>query len=187
MNLVKFYSICLAILFLTACESEQSKREKALLEIKEAKELILKDSLSFQNHDLLAKAVATYEKFYTTYPNDSFAVKYMFEAAKFSNDIGNSEKAMQLWENIYKNYQDSKFASKSLFQCAFMQEHKLKNFDKAQELYTEFLNKYPENEMASSAELSIKYMGLPPEEVLKKIFEDSKQNASNQTTTTPNL
>jgi len=57
----------------------------------------------------------------------------------------------------------------------------LQNYDKATEIYEDFIAKYPESAFADDARISIDNMGKTPEELIQE-FERRNQEASSENT-----
>jgi tetratricopeptide (TPR) repeat protein len=57
-----------------------------------------------------------------------------------------------------------------LFLKGYVYENNLGRLDKAKAIYEEFLQKYPDNDFADDAEVSLKYLGKSPEELIE-IFQ----------------
>ncbi|MCW5920597.1 MAG: hypothetical protein KIS71_12520, partial [Bacteroidetes bacterium] len=66
-------------------------------------------------------------------------------------------------------YPKSNRAAYSLFLQGYISENNLEDTLSARKYYNEFLEKYPNNEMAESARFSILNLGKSAEDVMKKI------------------
>ena len=55
-------------------------------------------------------------------------------------------------------------------------ENYLGDLDNAKMIYLEFLEKYPDNEFADDAEISIQNLGKSPEELIRQFEEQQAQN-----------
>lgn len=89
------------------------------------------------------------------------------------DELQNSKKAIELFLEINKQFDKVKKGRHYLFMAAFLTSDKLKDFKKAEELYNSFINKYPDDELVSSARDEIKNLGKTPEEIISSF--DSKK------------
>jgi len=60
-----------------------------------------------------------------------------------------------------------------LFSIAFSYENNLNDFEQARIYYNQFLQKYPNSDLAEDAKLSIENLGKTDEEFLESINKDS--------------
>jgi len=108
------------------------------------------------------------------HPDDVKTPEYLFKAGDISMNLFDANKAIELFNRVNTTYPDYDKAPECLFLIAYIFENHLSNFGKAQELYQQFLDKYPENDFADDAEMSIKNMGKSPEELIRE-FEEKQQ------------
>lgn len=157
---------------------------------------------------ILMRQYASYVK---QYPNSEFAPMYCFEGGKLASNLGETADAIELWLNIYDQYHDFHLYPETILLLAveyenkmpiFIQQFKRQKafkeryqskftgkdwtevdwFKEAENLYKEFLVKYPEHELASHAAASLKYLGKDPNEVVQefKVNLDSMRRASSK-------
>ena len=79
--------------------------------------------------------------------------------ADIQNDVSNSIKYL---ERIVGDFPDHPIRSKTLFLVGFTYAEQLHDFTKAQKAYQQYLNEYPEGEMASSVRIEIETLVLAP-------------------------
>jgi len=58
--------------------------------------------------------------------------------------------------------------------AGFIYANELQNYKEAEILYKQFLNEYPDNELAPSARAELENLGLSPEEILEKNLAKEK-------------
>ncbi|OPX35903.1 hypothetical protein B1H10_00125 [candidate division KSB1 bacterium 4484_188] len=68
-------------------------------------------------------------------------------------------KAEENFQKVLDEYPNGEFAAKSLFMIGFINANYLKNYDKAKKYYSEFLQKYPKNDLADDAKYEIENLG----------------------------
>jgi TolA-binding protein len=129
------------------------------------------------NAEFVDDLIAAYESFATEFPADTLAADYLFKAGDVVMNTNRSNKAIQLYDRIINDYSDYRKAPEALFLKGYVYENNLGRLDKAKAIYEEFLAKFPDNEFADDAEVSLKYLGKSPEELIE-IFQ--KENAAKQ-------
>lgn len=129
--------------------------------------------------ELAEEEVVKYAKdseLYMSVYGDSLAAEYAFNAADLYRGIGDYKRALDMWLLVYKAYErDHPKAPHALFQCAFTYDTVLDRKDLAKTLYTSFLKKYPNHNLAKDAQLSLKSVDKSPEDLIKE-FQKKNQN-----------
>jgi TolA-binding protein len=83
-----------------------------------------------------------------------------------------SMEAIKFYDRILTDFPDYRKAPEALFLKGYVYENNLGRLDKAKEIYETFMAKYPENEFADDAKVSLQYLGKSPEELIE-IFQKS--------------
>lgn len=126
------------------------------------------------------EALRDFESLIKEYPENSLAVNAYFEMGKifhgkliksYSN-IESSEQAVEYYRVVADKYSDSPLAPNALFMVGFIQANELNQLDNAKGTYTKFLGKYPDNELAKSAQAELDNLGIPAEEILMKKLKE---------------
>ena len=128
------------------------------------------------NENKVPEAVLLFEEILEEYPESDKAPEVLSQLAsiyqnkmlKSLSDSESLEKSVSLFRKIYDDYTESSYAPTGLFMSGFVLANELNYYDKATETYKLFLEKYPNHELATSAEEEVENMGLSPEEILKK-------------------
>ena len=68
-------------------------------------------------------------------------------------------KAVEVHEKLMEEYPDSPHYAKSLFMVGFIYANHLKELDKAEKVLKEFLQKYPDDELAPSVKWELEHLG----------------------------
>ena len=63
------------------------------------------------------------------------------------------------FQKILDEYPEGEFSSKALFMIGFVNANYLKNYDKAQQYYTDFLQKYPNHDLSDDAKYELENLG----------------------------
>lgn len=132
------------------------------------------------NRDKAAVLVDAYLGFANQFPGDSLAPEYLFRAADISMNMFDPGKAIDIYNRIINEYPDFRKAPQCIFLKAFVYENNLNDLVNAKRFYTEFLEKYPEDDFADDAQISLDNLGKSPEELIKEF--EAKMN---QTETEP--
>jgi hypothetical protein len=113
------------------------------------------------------------EAFVRKYPNHPDAPKLLLEAAEihatYFNDIPRAVETLRAIDLRFR--QKSDIAPKALFYEAFLYETMLSDTATARQRYEDFLQYYPNHELAKEARLSIQNLGKSPNQLLQEILE----------------
>lgn len=161
---MKSITIIFSLLLLFSCSSK--KTDKELFDD-------AKKNLTDQN---IPEAVLLFDELINEYPESNLAPEALSELAtiyqnKQVKNISEEEnliKAVELFKRLNDDYPSSEYAPSGLFMAGFIYANELQNFEAARAIYQQFLNEYPQNELAPSAKAELDYMGLSPEEILQK-------------------
>jgi len=130
--------------------------------------------------DLAAKkyteAVKNFETVVKDFPSSAEAPEALMQIALIyqRRDIPNLsaeesfKRSSAYYKQVFEKYPQSSNAPRSLFMSAFILANELQNYDEAKKTYELFIEKFPDNELATSAKEEIKNMGLPPEKIIAK-------------------
>jgi TolA-binding protein len=164
----KLLSILVLSVLVIACSSP---KEKLLNQITK-----LENSDSAFSIGQITDLYWAYTSFVEKYPDDEHSPEFLFKAAQRSNILNKSQDGIILMQKLIANYPHSKFCEQALFSIAFSYENNLNDFGNARKFYDQFLQKYPNSELAEDAKLSIENLGKSDEEFLESINKDSIVN-----------
>ncbi len=136
---------------------------------------------SVKNNNI-ADAMTAYQNLVKDFPKSDKAPEAVFQMAtlyqnKLVPNIAPEEslkKSVDLFRSVYDKYPDSHLAAKALFMSGFILANDLKDYNSATASFNLFLQKFPDNELASSAKEELQNMGLTPEEILSKKNDKKK-------------
>jgi tetratricopeptide (TPR) repeat protein len=137
--------------------AEIMKREKALREDT--------TGVDPQKAASLMEAYAVYAE---RFPNRANSADRLFKAAELAMSLNHAVQSIKYFDKVYNDYEDYEKRPYALFLKAFVLENQAKEYDQAREVYQEFLDLYPQHEMADDAEYSVKNMGKSPEELIRE-------------------
>ena len=83
----------------------------------------------------------------------------------YYRDMRDFTTAIKQYGDLRIQFPDSKQVPFSLFMQGFIYANMLADFEKAKEYYTEFLEKYPNNELYQSVGFELKYLGRDIKEI----------------------
>lgn len=169
-NILKSLALLAAFALMLSC---QSGRQKALDNVK------LVESETFAENGMIDQGqvdalIAVYEGFANDFPKDTLAPDYLFKAGDVAMNSNRSNQAILLYDRIINEYGDYKKAPEALFLKGYVYENNLGRLDKAKAIYEEFLAKYPDNDFADDAEVSLRFLGKSPEELIQ-IFQSQAE------------
>lgn len=119
--------------------------------------------------------VQQYMQFAETYPEDELTPSYLFKSGEVAMNLGLPQTSVQAFDKILFNYPDFEKAPQCLFLKAFVYENLVGDMSKAEQFYKEFLEKYPEDDFADDAEVSLQYLGKTPEELIQEFEKKANQ------------
>lgn len=120
------------------------------------------------------EAAEGFEEYMRLFPSETNIMEAMYKAGTLRKELGDFREAYDWFFSVWSRFVGSTRARMSLFDAAECAE-KDNNLERAIELYNLFFNKFPKNEKAKQASLSLVklYIGrkeyAPAEEIIKKI------------------
>ncbi|MFA5195519.1 MAG: tetratricopeptide repeat protein, partial [Bacteroidales bacterium] len=119
--------------------------------------------------------ITLYKKFAEEFSDDSLAPEYLYKGATLLMNSEQNDEAINLLDRIFKDYPSFNKLPEALFLKAFIYENNIKNINKAREAYKDFLNKYPDSDLADDAKISLENLGKTPEQIIKEFEQKMKQ------------
>jgi outer membrane protein assembly factor BamD (BamD/ComL family) len=158
-------------IILFSCSDPRSEEIEKIAQMENA---LFSEENSMGNMDKADELINQYSLFADQFPEDSLAPEYLFKAADIAMNINKGEMAINIYNRILKSYPDFRKAPECLFLKAYVYENNLGQLNKARYYYQEFIDKYPDNDFADDAEISIQNLGKSPEELIKEFEEKMK-------------
>ena len=125
------------------------------------------DSLKRVDYRVANHLIALGETQAMVLPADPQSPEMLYKAGQIANSIRASEQSIALNEWLYERYPDHPRAGRALFLMAFTYDNELKDFDKAGQLYRQFLAEYPEDDFAQSARFQLDNLGKSANEIIE--------------------
>ncbi len=170
---IRFLCFALLSIFLIACSSKQDARQK----IEKAENALYgkNDEMDFDEKKV-ENTINAYKSFAKEYQSDSMAPEYLFKAADLYRLKDEPKKALTIYQKIRDKHKDFRKAAHCLFLQGFVFENEIGDLNKARKKYQEFIDEYPDHELADDARFSLKNLGKSPEEIIDN-FDDSEKKA----------
>ena len=169
---MKLYRNLLLLLVLTttiiSCEPAN---KKDATKIKETEDALFSANDGFIDKTNALELVDMYVNYTDNYPADSMAVEYLFKAAEFCLNLGEGQRAIALYDRVIIEYPDFRKVPECLFLKAYVYENYLGDLENAKAIYLLFIERYPDNEFADDAQVSIQNLGKSPEELIRQFEE----------------
>lgn len=170
--LKKLSYLFIVLAIIGACTSPKEKLQSNIK--------LLEDSLFSDQSKMIDKTIAkdlvdAYVLYTNEIPEDEKAGEYLFKAGDLALNLNMPKKAIELFDRVMNEYPDYEKVPQCLFLKGYVFENDLKDLVVAKKIYEEFLEKYPDDEFADDAEVSIRNLGKSPEELIKEFEERAKQ------------
>ncbi|MEI6852127.1 MAG: tetratricopeptide repeat protein [Bacteroidota bacterium] len=163
MKKLQILGILFFAIILSSCNQDSSKMVKQITDAE--KELYAAGS-PIPDKTKVKEILDLYTKFADTYSKDTMAPVYLYKAANLSMNTNQNEGAIALLDRIIKDYSNFSKLPEVYFLKAFIYDNNIKNIAKAREAYTVFLQKFPKNDLANDASISLDNLGKTPEEII---------------------
>ncbi len=167
---LKVISILLIVSIITFFNCSSKSEEQLYNEAKQ----------KIENEDFNS-ALTIFEDILKEFPEGQYAAEINFELGKLYhskvitsiNEKEASQKAVDYYKIVADRYGQSEHASRSLFMVAFIQANELGEYEQARGNYNKFLERYPSDELVSSAKAELDNLGISAEEILKRKLDES--------------
>ena len=124
--------------------------------------------------EVASDLVSAYCDYADANPNDAMSPEYLFKAVDISMNLNEPQRTISIIDKLMADYPDYPRTQAALFVKAFIFETKYNNLDMAKKLYEQYLEQYPDGEFADDCRASIEFLGLSPEELVKR-FEAQEE------------
>ncbi len=150
-----------------ADKTPAADKEKLVQEIK-----LLEDTLKAKadkqiNRELARELVDKSVIFSEAFPEDELTPAYLFRAGNVAVGIGSFKEAVGYFEIIHQKYNSYDRAPDALFMEGFTYENHLNDKENAKRCYNDFLEKFPDDQLADQVRVVIENIDKTPEELVK--------------------
>ena len=111
-----------------------------------------------------------YLKFADKYADDTLCANYLFKAADLSNGLHDPKSTVEILDRLLIKYPTHPKCAPALFLQAFVYDTELKLVDSAKVKYREFVQRFPNDPLAQSAEVTLQQLesGISDEELVRQ-------------------
>lgn len=127
--------------------------------------------LDFRKADLYIRQA---ELFSLLMPDSEETPVLLYRSGEIARTARNYEKALELYGTLFEQYPAYEKSPQALFMQAFIMDNDLKRIDEAKQLYEQFIQQFPEDDFASSAQVLLENLGKDEEEIIRNL--NSKNN-----------
>lgn len=181
---MKSTSLLFVIFIMIVCVSCESAKEKQVKQILELEKKLSPDSLDTGwvqiNPINIQNVIQAYNDFANKYPDDTLSAVFLFKSSELLMGLQKYNEAIKYLDKICKEHPNSPKAPSALFFQAFIYENNLNNIEQARQLYTLFIEKYPNHELVESARFSLKNLGKSNEEIIKEFEKNLQKDSVNK-------
>lgn len=162
------------LLVLTGCQPSQ---EEMKADIEEAEAALYGQGEDFKFDEAKAQtAVTAYDEYIMRYPEDTLSSTYLFKSAELKKALRDFDGAIADYKKLATDYPEADKAPQGVFLQGFIYENELGDTENARVHYEEFLEKYPDHELADDVEFSLTHLGKSADEIIRE-FEMKAQQA----------
>jgi len=162
---LRILTLTLAGLLIFACSSPLEDAKK---DISSKEESLFSDEMKMIDKQKADDLIAAYDDFATNFPNDQESPEYLFKAGDMAMNLNKPNKAISFFNRILSEYPDFDKIPQCVFLKAYIYENSLFDLDKAKLIYEDFIKRFPNDEFADDAAVSLKNLGKSPEELIKE-------------------
>lgn len=167
--------LLIAGLMFNACSNPKADKKATITSMEEE---LFSDESKMINRTQADDLIALYVGYADEFPQDTESPEYLFKAGDMAMNLNMPRKAIVVFDRILTDYPDFEKAPQCLFLKGYVYENNLGDLQTAKSIYEEFLVKYPDDEFADDAAVSIKNLGKSPEELIKEFEEQAKEEGS---------
>jgi len=159
--------IVVATLFV-ACQSLKSKLSEQIT-------LLEKEISSNYDVEKMEKLSSLYREYLNKYPQDNLVEEYLFRSGTLNLTLRRGGEALSDFTTFIEKFSQSPHIADAYYYKAFVYEDIIYEIEAARIAYKEFIERYPNHHFVPDAKLSIKYLGVLPEEIVAS-FEKKEDN-----------
>lgn len=151
--------------------------EEKLNKINDLTTAVYDSTKSTINRDKAFELVKEYDNFVKEHKEEKQAADFLFKAGELSISLADGISAVKFFNRVYLEYPQYEKAPVSIFMKAFALETILNDKEQAKIAYEEFINKYPNHELAKDAKATLENIDIPLDELIKQ-FEQKQSSDS---------
>ena len=181
--MIRYFILALfAGLLLSSCSPSASKKSSEIDKLENELRESTKKNIS--DTSKVKQLLSAYSYYTTTFPTDSLTPIYLMKSAKFYDFVLLTDSAIHCYDRVYTEFPKYPKANLALFSEAFIYANEKHDLAKAGILYKEYLNKYPNTNLAQSAALELQTLGKTPDQIMAEM-DSIRQARMDSTKTNP--
>ena len=137
---------------------------------------IYTDSTATINEIVARQYVDACEAYALVHHGSDQSAEYLHKASEMARTTRSIPKALSIYDWLLRAYPNHKRSAQALFLKGFTYDNDLKDFETAKVVYTEFLEKYPNDEFAPSARFLLENIGKSDDELLEALQKKAAEN-----------
>ncbi len=107
-------------------------------------------------------------------PDSPKSPQFLYDTYEIANSVRMFREAATATEKLYKDYPEHSKAPTAMFLTGYLYENELRDLDKAKDIYSDFITKYPDNEFTKSAQFALDNLGKPADQLLEELRKKSE-------------
>ena len=172
LNLI-FVLMALMLISLS-CDSQAQQQPSLEEEILQVNKELLDSNKHIVKVNAL-KYIRLTQEFVKENADSSKVVKFAIQGAEVAVNIGEHQKAIQSYDLLVQQFPNNhKVVANALFAKAFILENYLKDIKGARQIYQSILEKYPNQEITKSIQVTLQNLGKSEAELLEMIKRKNK-------------
>jgi outer membrane protein assembly factor BamD (BamD/ComL family) len=155
------------VVTMAGCTSE---KQKQIDQIAKAESELMKDTSLMVNPEKGKAMKDLYLKFADQYATDTMSANYLFKAADLSNGLRDPKSTVEILDRLLHKFPNHSKCASALFLQAFIYDTELKMVDSAKVKYKEFVQRFPNDPLAPSAQVTLQQLesGISDEELVRQ-------------------
>ncbi len=166
-QLISIPVFLLTALLLSCQQQKPGQKEQALAKIDSLENIISSDPDVIKNLKPANELIKQMEEYAKSFPQDSLAPEMLVKAGEIARGLGKYDKATGLLQTVWTKYGEHRLAPPALFLQAFTYDNDLRDSSLAVRYYKEFLERYPDHEMAGQVQQLVSVVGKSPDELIR--------------------
>jgi outer membrane protein assembly factor BamD (BamD/ComL family) len=147
---------------------------KLLKEIQSYEKQLFNENINNIDFEKAIELANKYEEYAKAFPDDTLAPEMLFKASDILMNFGKPHRTISLFKKLIHDYPEYKKVAICYFLMAFVYDDQLKDYKNAAKYYQLYLDKYPGGEFSKDAQMALKYLGKPADELIKAFEEKNK-------------
>jgi len=173
-HLQKLILVVISITMLFACGKS---KEKTAAKIQELEKQLYASNTGPVDSTKANEMINLYLDYEKNFSSDTAAAEYLYRAASLAMNTGKALKSVEYLNNIITKYPTYKKITSCYFLKGFVYDYHLKDINNARKAYQEFITKFPKDDLADDAQISLNNLGKSDEQIIKEFEVKQHQDS----------